>query len=331
MEKEKVYRIIGLFLALTILFVSLSSGPTLVNYSFNASISVLAIIAFIGIAVKRKEGNYILALAFALLILGSFVTFTQLVIKDLPIENISKEPLMPERPGVRVITPWTGKFEKAAMFLIVGIAGAIIAFKTKRFEEAKKLIKKKIGFKKFLVSFLLIFGIVFFYFISPSLAMDQSLRGNPSLCVFAEYPEGCVLGSAITSEDETKCDLIEGEAKTDCIYWVAMTKGDIKLCEQFAPGEDYYDACYWGLAGILEKPELCQKVSGGEEECLQSYYFETGECEKLNDADKKDFCYKNLARETEDKSYCEEITDEWIKDSCINPRDPFTNWSELEN
>lgn len=161
----------------------------------------------------------------------------------------------------------------------------------------------------------LIFLATFAYYLNTNtnffiMLTDQNLE-NPRSCekiIFGDIKETCYYRSAIKTKNISLCV----HSYTDCCAELGRNTLDISVCEQAmgigAMGIGCSNACYEAIA-------------------IQTHNFSIGDiaknrldssvCEEIEDNYNKDSCYIYVAINEQNLSLCELITDGQIKDGCF--------------
>lgn len=114
----------------------------------------------------------------------------------------------------------------------------------------------------------------------------------------------------------------DSSVKGDCYNYFAGIRDDPALCEKISDKSDRY-SCYLDFAKKAEKVSTCEEEPISQlakDVCIRIYAVKIKDhllCEKINNREEKEWCYKNVAVATENSSLCEKIYfSKFYKDKC---------------
>jgi hypothetical protein len=116
-----------------------------------------------------------------------------------------------------------------------------------------------------------------------------------------------------TVKSVSQCPPIQGAEQQD---------PEMKTCEEMPESEriPFLDYCYMGLAYKRENATICKKLSESRRaDCYSGLsVFESNVTICDAAGTQKNNCYSNYAREKDDITACDKITETYIKDSCYS-------------
>ncbi len=131
---------------------------------------------------------------------------------------------------------------------------------------------------------------------------------NKSLCseAYNSYKDSCTYG-------ESLCLKSSNSIKNNCIKEVAISLNNANICEEIVYEEDYVletkDECYYHIALNTSNNEICNKIQSSDTENICNALTQKDEsfCYKVDDEIDKFNCVFYVAKETEDKSVCNNL------------------------
>ena len=144
----------------------------------------------------------------------------------------------------------------------------------------------------------------------------------------------CYRDLAVLLQDESLCKNIPlgrclplyDAPRDKCYKDVAVEAGNSDICKKAICGWDYY--CYYDVAKKLNDINICKKVILSEiwrtwpsenYNCFAELAISVNDiktCKELIDKNNRDFCYWGIAEKFKDKSICDNIKEQEIKEEC---------------
>jgi len=201
----------------------------------------------------------------------------------------------------------------------------------------------------------LIFGVLIVLFIrnrieirksrAPLSVVEQSrqlISGSLSNCDDDEYPDACrqrlVVGEAKKNSDAEFCENLEGDAADECVYLIAVSTLDVKVCD-YNDGdsrETCKDLVYGSVANADVDVEKCDKINNDvmKESCIKSVSSKAvndGTCSE-NGVDVA-LCERSeiftLAKSEKDVGVCQRLVDDVDIVRCVELVSDLVEWDRI--
>lgn len=177
------------------------------------------------------------------------------------------------------------------------------------------------GLLKRKLNFILVFFIIGIVFISGCISFKQPTTSQqpalqPSL---QSSPAG---KPAITRDVELEVcagmpQVGEVPLEAFCMIGLAAKYQDVSLCKKFS--SDIRRSCYTIIAQVSKNVAICDEIGSDKDACYAEYARNMNDatiCDKITDINQKDNCYSNFANKLVDASFCEKMRVVTSKDGC---------------